>query len=323
MGKLVVALLLLVLGVAAVKLGRHLAAGLRDERDRRLTTLGGRLLGVGCFVIVALILTLSVFVVIPAGHVGVPVLFGQVQPRALAEGLNVILPWYNVVSMTTQVQKFGAKFDAASKDLQAVHVDMVINYRLLPARAPDVYRTVGIGYADVIIVPAEQEVLKAHTALYVASDILHQRPKLKAEIQGDLTAWLARYGIELKEAALANIRFDQNYERAIEAKQIEEQKAEQKRYELIQAQRQAEIVAAKAKGEADQARESAKGEADALRFKGQAQAEYNRQVAASLTPVLIQREYLAKWNGTLPQYMLGGGASVLIGLPHDGAPKKD
>ena len=63
----------------------------------------------------------------------------------------------------------------------------------------------------------------------------------------------------MKEAALANIRFDAAYEKAIEAKQIEEQKAEQKRYELIQAQRQAEIAAAQAKGQGDAAREQADG----------------------------------------------------------------
>jgi hypothetical protein len=61
--------------------------------------------------------------------------------------------------------------------------------------------------------------------------------------------------IGMKEASLANIRFDANYERAIEAEQIEEQK----RYELIQAQRQAEIAAATAKGKGDAAREEARG----------------------------------------------------------------
>jgi hypothetical protein len=49
-----------------------------------------------------------------------------------------------------------------------------------------------------------------------------------------------------KEAALANIRFDKAYQKAIEDKQIEEQRPEQKLYELTQAQRQAELVAATA-----------------------------------------------------------------------------
>src|SRR5262245_24226388 len=196
---------------------------------------------------------------------------------------------------------------------------MVLNYRLVPDRAPEVFRTIGLGFSGVIIDPAAQEVLKAQSAVHNAAEILLKRPLIKADIQRDLTAWLAKYGIELKEAALANIRFDPAYEKAIEAKQIEEQKAEQKRYELIQAQRQAEIVAAEAKGKGDAAREEAKGVAEALRIKGEAEAAYNTKVAASLTPVLIQQQYLGRWDGRLPQYSLGSGAVPLIQIPGSGS----
>jgi len=121
--------------------------------------------------------------------------------------------------------------------------------------------------------------------------------------------------VALKEAALANIRFDAAYEKAIEDKQIEEQRAEQQLYELVQAQRQADIVAATAKGKGDAARAQAEGEADALRTKGEAEATYNAKVAASLTPGLIQHQYLVRWNGQLPQYSLGGDHGVFLQLP--------
>ena len=120
----------------------------------------------------------------------------------------------------------------------------------------------------------------------------------------------------MKEASLANIRFDPAYEKAIEAKQIEEQKAEQKRYELIQAQRQAEIAAAQAKGQGDAAREKAKGDSEAIRIRGSAEAEYNQKVAASLTQTLIQQRYLEKWDGKLPQFSAGGSTpGMLFNLP--------
>ena len=173
----------------------------------------------------------------------------------------------------------------------------------------------GVGYSNVIVDPAAQEILKANSALHNAAEILQKRPAIKAEVQKELTQWLAKYGIEMKEVALANIRFDPSYERAIETKQIEEQKAEQKRYELIQAQRQAEIAAATAKGKGDAAREEAKGVAEALRIKGEAEAAYNAKVAASLTQTLIQQQYLARWDGKLPQFMMGAGAPPLIQIP--------
>jgi prohibitin 2 len=267
----------------------------------------------------ALIFLLSIFRVIPAGQVGVKVLFGQVDPAPLREGLNVLWnPLYDIVPMDVRVQKHTARYDAASKDLQAVHVEMVLNYRVVPERAPKVYRTIGLGYSSVIIDPGAQEILKANTATHNAAEVLLKRPIIKNEVQQALAAYLNKYGIELKEAALANIRFDAAYEKAVEAKQIEEQKAEQKRYELIQAQRQAEIVAAEAKGKGDAALAEARGVPDALRIKGEAEAAYNARVAASRTPVLIQQQYLARWDGKLPQYTFGGNAVPFVQLPGTG-----
>jgi len=264
----------------------------------------------------ALMIVSSAVRMIGPGQVGVALLFGKVQAVALNEGINLVNPLYDVVQMDTRVQRHQQKYDAASKDLQAVHVEMVLNYRLLPNKATEVYQSIGPNFASVIIDPAAQEVLKANTALHIATEILQKRPLIKADIQKDLTIWLAKYGIEMKEAALANIRFDPAYEKAIEAKQIEEQKAEQKRYELIQAQRQAEIVAAQAKGQGDAARERAKGEADATRIRGEAESNYNLKVASSLTPTLIQQRYLERWDGKLPQFSAGGSTpGMLLNIP--------
>ena len=316
MGKLVFAAIVFILGY-----GLYVAIGRQRQRlPAALADVVPRLILLFAVGIPVLVVIFSVLRIIPAGHVGVKVLFGQVDPMPLREGLNIVWnPLYDVVVMDTRVQKHTSRYDAASKDLQAVHVDMVLNYRLMPDRAPDVYKTIGLAYTSVIVDPAAQEVLKAQTATHNAAEILVRRQAIKSDVQSGVTQWLAKYGVELKEASLANIRFDAAYEKAIEAKQIEEQKAEQKRYELIQAQREAEIAAATAKGKGDAAREEARGVAEALRLKGDAEAAYNARVAASLTPVLIQQQYLARWDGRLPQYALGGaGAVPFVQIPTPG-----
>ncbi|MGE5851015.1 MAG: prohibitin family protein [Candidatus Methylomirabilota bacterium] len=308
--RLIFGIILVLVGIA----GSMVLSRLLVRAPRELGAEGGvkalRVVAMLLVPIGALMIISSTIRMISAGHVGVALLFGKVQPVALLEGINLVNPLYDVVQMDTRVQKHQARYDAASRDLQAVHIDMVLNFRLVPNQATEVYQRIGPDYSRIIIDPAAQEVLKANTALHIASEILHQRPKIKADVQKDLTTWLAKYGIELKEASLANIRFDPAYEKAIEAKQIEEQKAEQKRYELIQAQRQAEIVAAQAKGQGDAAREKAKGDAEAIRIRGAAEAEYNQKVAASLTATLIQQRYLEKWDGKLPQFSAGGGGST-------------
>ena len=320
--RLVFGTLLVLVGVA----GSAVLSRLMPRLEREAGLAGGarllRLVGIALVPVGVLVILSSGIRMIGAGQVGVALLFGKVQPLALHEGINLVNPLYDVVEMNTRVQKHQAKYDAASKDLQAVHVEMVLNYRLLPEKAAEVYQRIGPNYVSVIIDPAAQEVLKANTALHVATEILHQRPKIKGDVQRELTNWLAKYGIEVKEAALANISFDKAYEKAIEAKQIEEQKAEQKRFELIQAQRQAEIAAAQAKGQGDAARERAKGEADATRIRGEAEATYNQKVAASLTATLIQQRYLERWDGKLPQFSAGGSGSapgILFNMPMPGA----
>jgi regulator of protease activity HflC (stomatin/prohibitin superfamily) len=318
MGTLILAgMFLLIAVVSHVATRRKTSAVLPEHRDpiAQLAATVGRVAFIGGLALAALTILWSTFRVIPAGHVGIATLFGKVHKEPLREGLNVINPILSVSTMSTQVQKRQARYDAASKDLQAVHVEMVLNYRLLPDRAPEVYQRIGTEYASIIVDPAAQEALKANTALHIASEILRLRPKIKSEVQANLTEWLEKYGIELKEVALANIEFDPSYQKAIEAKQIEEQKAEQKLYELVQAQRQAEIAAAQAKGQGEAARARAEGEAAATRLRADAEEYYNVKVASSLSPVLINQMYMQKWNGVLPLYMLGENTNVLMPLP--------
>lgn len=281
-------------------------------------------------VLPVLIITFSTFVIISTGHVGVVTQFSKVEPTPLYEGFNLVAPWKVVNQMSVQIQKKTDKFGTGSKDSQPVYVVMTINYRLKGSSAPEVFRTVGYDYAGTIIVPAEQETLKAHTALYTASNMLAVRPTLKHEVQEDLQRWLIKYGVELTEVSLADIDFDKDYKEAIARKQIEEQKAAQKTYEVIQANKQAEIAQATAFGLANAAREAAKGAADAvraeaqaaadaLRLKGQAQAEYNSKVAASLTSTLIEQQRIAAWQAggsQVPQFVTGSsGPGFLMNIP--------
>ncbi len=242
------------------------------------------------------------FVSIDAGHVGVVRAFGKVEPTPLYEGLHTVMPWKEVQQMTTQIVKHESKYDAVSIDIQAVHTVMAINYAIDPARAPEIYRTIGMGYETGIIGPAASEVLKATTAVHPANDILQQRAKIKADVQDGITNWLSKYGILVREVSIKDIRL------------IAQQLAQQKRYEVEQAQQDAASMVARERGKGEAEKANAEGQAQALRIRGAAEAEYNARVAQSLSPVLIQQQYLQKWNGQLPQYQLGA-SGALINLP--------
>ncbi|HWU38184.1 MAG TPA: prohibitin family protein [Candidatus Acidoferrum sp.] len=205
--RLIFGTILILVGILGASALSRLLPRLSREAGAEASIKALRVVALSLGAIGGLMIVSSGVRMIGAGHVGVAVLFGKVQPTALAEGINLVNPLYDVIEMDTRVQRHQAKYDAASKDLQAVHVEMVLNYRLDPSKATEVYQRIGPNYASVIIDPAAQEVLKANTALHVATEILQKRPLIKVDVQKDLAIWLAKYGIELKEASLANIRF--------------------------------------------------------------------------------------------------------------------
>ena len=313
MAKFIFAAVVLILAIAASQLlRRRIDENLAERKPQLAKSLEWAshltlILGVG---VAAIIVITSIFVVIPAGFVGVKVLFGNADPRPLSPGLNIIWnPLYDVEKMDTRVQKFQEAYDAASKDQQVVHVTMALNLRLIPERAPDVYRGIGTNYLSVIVAAAAPEVLKANTAKHNVSEILQQRQLIKVDVQKGLTEWLARYGLDLKEVSLADIRFDKKYEEAVENAQIAERNSVAADWNA-----KAQIVTRRGEGEAEL--EKAKGEAAAKRLRGDAEEYYNNKIAASLRPIVVQQQYLSRWDGRLPQFMTGNsGQGPLIMLP--------
>lgn len=320
MAKLVFAGVLVVLGIVLGRILSNIAAraegGRRPELAKTFKLASTIALVAGVLIGATIVLT-SIFVVIPAGQVGVKVLFGNVDPVPLSQGLNIIWnPLYDVVKLDTRVVKFQEKYDAASKDQQIVHVTMALNLRLIPDRAPEVYRGIGLNYLGVIVTAAAPEVLKANTAKHNVSEILQQRQLIKVDVQKGLTEWLARYGLELTEVSLADIRFDKKYEEAVEAAQIAERNSVAADWNA-----KARIATLRGEGEADL--EKAKGEAAAKRLRADAEEYYNNKVSASLRPVVIQQQYLGKWDGKLPQIITAGGQGPLLMLPSNLSPERN
>src|SRR5260370_25121566 len=204
--------------------------------------------------------------------------------------------------MTAQIRKHESKYGAVSIDIHAVHTVIAIYFVIDAARAPEIYRTIGMGYETGIIGPAASEVLKATTAVHPANDILQQRAKIKADVQDGITHWLSKYGILVREVSIKDIRFDPDFEKAVERKQIARQLAQQKKYEVEQAQQDAPSMVARERGTREAEKPHAEGQAQALRIRGAAEAEYNTRVTQSPPPEIITQQYLQQEHRRRPQY---------------------
>ena len=242
--------------------------------------------------------------------------------------------WYNpigtnVKTIDIQVQAFTMKgMGAATKDLQEVHADVVVNYAIDDKNCHKLITEVGHDYRTKVLSPALLDSLKAGTAHFPIAQIIQERGRLREEITKALKIRVAPFYILVSDSGVNLTNFDVSkaYMASVEAKQIEEQKSLQKAYEVVQAQREAEIKAARALGDANAARENAKGEADALRFKGVAQAEYNQKVSSSLTPILVQQQWIDAWRvggAQVPSVLADGKSGLFLQLPVVSSTKKE
>jgi len=267
------------------------------------------------------------FVTVEQGHKGVVIFFGKVQEEVLGEGFHIINPLANVKQLSARIEKDEEICNCETSDTQSVSIKIITNWRPDGIKMAALYKDYGENYAQKILPPAVKESVKAEIAKYKVIDIVEKRSTIHANAQETINKWLNKYGLELLEIGITDIDFSDKYDKAIEEKQLQEQQSLQKKYELDKTVTEAQMAEAKAKGEADSQVAAARGaaesvklaaqaEADALKIRGEAQAEYNKRVAESLSPLLIQLDYLKKWDGRLPVYTLGGNASPMIMIPN-------
>ena len=165
----------------------------------------------------------------------------------------------------------------------------------------------GLDYQDRIIHPAVQETLKAVVARYTAEELIRLRDQVKSEVDTQLSARLLQYNIQVENGgvSLTNFNFSNEFNQAIESKQVAQQSAEKQKYVLAQAQMEAQTAVTKAKGEAE-----------ANRVKAQA---LNTQGGSKV----LAREWIDKWDGHLPQVSTSGQGTIidLRSLMADQTPK--
>ncbi|MSQ05714.1 MAG: prohibitin family protein [Dehalococcoidia bacterium] len=166
------------------------------------------------------------FCQVDAGYRGVVTEFGAPTGEIKGEGIYMIIPFVQQVhDMSLQVDKHDAPSGAASKDLQEVHTTVTVNFHLNADSVIEIYRTLRRDYEERIIVPAVQETVKATTAHFVAEELITERPRVKLELETQLTSRLAPYGIIVDAVSLTDFEFSAAFTVAIESKQVAVQRA--------------------------------------------------------------------------------------------------
>lgn len=249
------------------------------------------------FIFPVVVFIFEMFTVVPAGHVGVQVTLGEVNPSPLTEGVHFVNPLSSVKNVEVRVVKADLKgANAGTKDLQVVHTDIVVNYRIAGQQAAHMYKEFGVDLENKILLPAANESFKAVTAHYTSEELVTKRGEVSQNIHNSLQEKVGKYGLTVSEISLVNFGFSGEYQKAIEQKVIatqQKQKAEQD-LERIKVEAASRIA-------------QAEGEAKAIAIQAQAiQSNGGQQY--------VQLQWIEKWDGKMPNTVVNGSQGMMLNV---------
>ncbi|MBE9079742.1 prohibitin family protein [Romeria aff. gracilis LEGE 07310] len=244
--------------------------------------------------VVGLILASS-FVIINPGQGGVLSILGSAQDGVLLEGIHVKPPFISYVDIyDITVQKFEVPAESSTKDLQDLKARFAINFRLRPDRVVEIRRTQGTlaNIVSKIIAPQTQESFKIAAALRTVEQAITQRSLLKEDFDIALSSRLDKYGIDVLDTSVIDLTFSPEFARAVEEKQIAEQRARRAVYVAQEAEQEAQADINRAKGRAEAQRllaETLKAQGGSLVLQKEAIAAW-REGGAQMPRVLVMGE---------------------------------
>ncbi|MEM9903423.1 MAG: prohibitin family protein [Cyanobacteria bacterium P01_D01_bin.44] len=204
-------------------------------------------------IIVGLVLTSSLVIINP-GQAGVLSVLGKAQNNPLLEGVHFKPPFVSFVDIyDITVQKFEVPAESSTKDLQDLKARFAINFRLDPTEIVKIRRTQGTlaNIVSKIIAPQTQESFKIAAARRTVEQAITQRSQLKEDFDIALSSRLEKYGIIVLDTSVVDLTFSTEFSKAVEDKQIAEQRARRAVYIAQEAEQEAQAEINRAKGRAE------------------------------------------------------------------------
>lgn len=242
-------------------------------------------------VIVALNILFGSFYVVGVGQVGV--IFNQATGRtkSVQSGFSLKMPIVDQLNVfDIRTQRIDIEEECASKDLQLVRMKTVINYHLDYTKVNEIFTKVGRDYSVKVIIPVTNEIAKSLVSQYTVENIIVKRAELKDAIEEALRIKLKDYFVVIESVNLVNVEFTPEFNRVVEAKQIEEQKIKTAEYKKMQAAQNKEAVILEAEGE----------------------SKRQELIRATVNPQIVSLEWIKKWDGKLPVTMLGDDTVLML-----------
>lgn len=240
--------------------------------------------GVAIFLTLVIVISLLPVVVVGAGERGV--VFNNIsgiEPIVLGEGTHFRNPFIEqVIIMPVKTQATPFTENAGTQDSQIVNVNLTINWHLNPAKVNVVYQEVGNidALTNNVLNNNTQDSIKAAISKYAALDIQKNRDSVASRALEILQGKMKKYNVFVDNLSITNITFSPEFTQSIEQAQVQQQKAKAAQYAVATAKANADAAVATANG----------------------QAQAQQVVQQSLTPAILEKLWIERWDGKLPQY---------------------
>lgn len=251
---------------------------------------------------------------IDAGHVGV-----KVDMYGSGKGVNDVTEvtgWVFYNPFTTKIYEFPTfiqhkeytgenSFIVNSKDGSEFTVSPIMNYSVQREKVPTIFAKYRRSLGEIeegFLKTAVYDAFRLATNKYTADNLIGNREQFEIEVRRILESQLLKEGFVVSQFT-SNLVYPDTFKKSIEAKNNAVQSALRAENDVKKAEAEAKIKIAKANGEAESMLALAKAEAESNRLRQQ-----------TLTPMLLQQQWIEKWKGNVPTTQLGGNTQVLYGL---------
>jgi regulator of protease activity HflC (stomatin/prohibitin superfamily) len=251
---------------------------------------------------------------------------GGIEDETLSQGWKLVAPTKKVTmysigleqSYLTSEDKGDSpndeSFSIPTSDGKTVRVNLEFSYKFDEERVPETFAMFkgksGEDIKNTFIKPKivawTQEVSANHPVTDIFGD---KRTAINLELDTYLREKFNQYGIIIDTVNFTDISVDHETAAAIQKKVTAQQELELANIEAQTAKIQANKEKEVAQIAAEKAVIEAEAKAEVVRIAAEAEAEANREIAASLTPQLIEKIKYEKWNGKLPT--VSGGSSII------------
>ena len=232
------------------------------------------------------------FEMVDTGHRGVKTDYGKVQDRSLEEGLYFYNPFsQDFIEMDVRANRYDFPTQTYTKDVQQANIKANVTAALRKDSVHLMYRDYGQSWTEKIMLPAVEGALKSVIGKWDAVDLISNRDKARAEVESMLRESLRDKYVDIVRFEMVDVIFMSAFEKAVEKKVVAIQAAIEEQNRTVQIKEQAEqrVIAARA-------------EAESMRIRANALAQ---------NKALVEYEAVQKWNGIMPQYMMGGTVPFL------------